>query len=332
MPPPAGAAARNLVLTLAEGVEYEGVPGVRWVSRFGGSLRRSNEDADIVFFTSAVAASVAPLLEAVRMTPALFGDEAAPWSAMEVATRRWYLFRRYLEAHPEYAGGWVLAIDARDTYFQRDPFAFPRGGGGGGGGGDVLAFLEQDMTIGGSDWNSNVIRACYPAEVLAAIAPHVVSCSGTVLASYAGMLEYLRAMEAEILATAAAPGCLAAGGRDQGFHNVMLYGGALTRRGLDVRLFANDDGPVQTLQFGALYRDAMGRVLNARGELAYIVHQWDRKGDIVKLIDDTMFFTLPEAERVLPLNSPRRRRTTEELRADNSGRPLPSAAPVNAQG
>jgi hypothetical protein len=134
------------------------------------------------------------------------------------------------------------------------------------------------VTVGGSDWNSNVIRACYPdGAALAAAGAHVVSCSGTVFAPYEAMLEYLRAMEEEILATAHLPECLAAGGRDQGFHNVMLYTGKLAARGLDVRLFENDDGPVQTLQFGTLYRDAMGRVLNARGEVAYIVHQWDRK-------------------------------------------------------
>ena len=270
------AAPKNLVLTLAEGIEYQGIPGVRWVSRFGGSLRRVNEAADAVFFTSAVDPAVAPLIEAVGLRAETFAEGGpAPWGAQEVATRRWHLFREYLEAHPEYAGGWVLAIDARDTYFQRDPFAFPHSADEVPGRA-LYAFLEQDVTIGGSDWNANVIRRCYPdGAALAAVGAHVVSCSGTVLATYGAMLDYLRAMEGEILAT----DCLDVGGRDQGFHNVLLYTGKLAERGIDVRMFRNEDGPVQTLQFGQLYRDVMGRVLNARGEVAYIVHQWDRKHD-----------------------------------------------------
>jgi hypothetical protein len=264
---------RNVVLALAEGIEYEGVPGVRWVARFGGSFRRSNENADIVFFTSSVDPAVAPLLESVRITPVTFDPAPPPpWGIHEVATRRWHIFREYLDSHPEYADGWVLAIDARDTYFQRDPFSFPHSPGE-----DprrtLYAYLEQDVTIETSSWNAQVIRACYPEAVLASIGSHVVSCSGTVLAAYDAMVDFLRAMEEEALMT----NCTDTGGRDQGFHNVLLYTGKLAARGIDVRLFSNDDGPVQTLQFGHLYRDALGRVLNARGDVAHIVHQWDRK-------------------------------------------------------
>jgi hypothetical protein len=54
------------------------------------------------------------------------------------------------------------------------------------------------------------------------------------MAPYEAMLEYLRAMEDEILASADNDVCQQAGGRDQGFHNVMIYTGRLSARGLYV--------------------------------------------------------------------------------------------------
>lgn len=54
--------------------------------------------------------------------------------------------------------------------------------------------------------------------VTTAIVPKPVSCSGAVMGSYAGMLEYLRGMEDERLAPlASAPDCVAeTHGRSQG--------------------------------------------------------------------------------------------------------------------
>ena len=182
-PPPNVTGPRDLVICLAEGREYKGDAGLRWLARFGGSFRRYNADADIVFITSAVNESIAPYLEDVRMTPLLFGDAPEPWGAMEVATRRWYLIRRFLEAHAaEYAGRWVLAIDARDTFFQSDPFAWPRNPG------DELYVVTEGKgePIVESDWNSKILSSCYTYEQLAPVVTHPVSCSGTVMGSYDG--------------------------------------------------------------------------------------------------------------------------------------------------
>ena len=291
-------AVKHVVLTMAGGPNYEGSDGRAWASRFGGSFRRVNEDADVVFFTTGVHAAVASLAEALRLTPQLFSTSATdePWSKMEVAAQRWHLFRIFLEAHAaDYSNGWVLAVDARDSFFQRDPFRLAEEiARAVGTSASIVTFLEQGVTIGGSQWNTDVIAACYPPEVLTfdgPVARAPVSCSGTLLASYAGMLEYLRAMEEEMLAPLAVlPRCQAAGGRDQGFHNVLLHSGRLAARlaaaGLGgLRIYANEDGPVQTLQFGDLRIDSLGRVLNAQGSVAHIVHQFDRKREVVKLVE-----------------------------------------------
>ena len=90
------------------------------------------------------------------------------------------------------------------------------------------------------------------------------------------MLAYLRLMEGEILATANNAECQEAGGRDQGFHQMILWNGKLAAA---VRVTVLDNptgGLVRTLRAGDLYQDILGRVLTDRGEVAAIVHQWDR--------------------------------------------------------
>lgn len=82
---------------------------------------------------------------------------------------------------------------------------------------------------------------------------------------------------------------------------MLLHSGRLATRLVDagiqggVALVPNADGPVQTLQFGDLLTDELGRVLNSRREVAYIVHQFDRKPGVVKM-----------AEAIFPVLAPLR--------------------------
>lgn len=212
--------ARNVVLTMAGGPNYEGKDGKQWAARFGGSFRRVNEDADVIFFTPGVHSDIEPLTRDLHMNPSIFNADPAsdePWSRMEVAARRWHLFRTFLEERAsDYAGGSVLAIDARDSFFQRDPFRLMAGDDAPA----VMAFLENGFTVGGSQWNADVIAACYDVKTVLSpespVSRGTVSCSGTLLGTYEGMLEYLRAMEDEMTSPRANTAtCMKAGGRDQ---------------------------------------------------------------------------------------------------------------------
>ena len=154
-----------------------------------------------------------------------------------------------------------------------------------------------------------------------------VSCSGTVLASFGAMLKYLGAMEAEILASAGNARCQGAGGRDQGFHNVILALGKMQKLGVGITGFRNPQSAlVQTLGDGETYMDLMGRVLSQNGEVAYVVHQWDRRPEIKSIIDGTLF---PLMTRVnLPPSYPKLRRSALEMAAQGHGGEFKAAAPV----
>jgi hypothetical protein len=323
-PPPGG---RNLVICLADGVEYNGAAGVRWLARFAGSFRRHDADAKLVFLTTGVSDTVAPWLEAYDLTPVTFGNETEPWASMEVAARRWYLIHKYLTEHEaeHAAGGWVAAVDARDLWFQSSPFDWPRAPGD-----ELYVFYEQQedgpATIAENAWNQEVIAACYNTSdpAVEAALQHPVSCSGTVMGSYAAMRRYVSLMSEEMLARSTDKTCMETGGRDQGFHNMLLHTGALARH-MRVTAFDNEDGGlVRTLGSGSVFMDLTGRVLSNRGEPVSMVHQWDRVGTIFAIIDNVLFPALKPDENgvVLPPEFPARRRSRHQLEQDTLARGL----------
>ena len=313
---------RNLVLALGTGAEYVGAPGVRFVARFAGSFRRFNTDADIIWFTDAVDPEVGKLLPAVDMQAVVFpkATSMSLWHDIEVAARRWHIYRQFLMAHPEYSTGWALAIDARDSFFQADPFAYapthdnaetPQ----------LFVFMEhEDPSLGkieDNQWNRDVIRACYNDTEYEAIKFGRVSCSGTVMGSFSGMMKYLHLMEKEILQKSHDNAtCMATGGRDQGFHNVLINRGDLSRV-MPVRYFNNENSTlVRTLgSVNGYHNDFMGRVLNSDGELVTIVHQWDRDEGVRSVIDQQLFPIVNPNAYMAP---PRRRSRDELVRADGS--------------
>ena len=269
---------------------------MRWLGRFAGSFRRYNQDAELIFFTTGVDETISGKLDAVGIKAEIFGDEPPPWNGMEVAARRWYLMRHYLEKRKDQLeGGWVLAIDARDSFFQGDPFAFPQAPGD-----ELYVFLEgsadadtvqstESSKLRVNDWNRNVIAACYNLTEIETALEGPVSCSGTVMGSYAAMVSYMRLMEGEMLRTANDPVCNSTGGRDQGFHNVLLHSKAIARE-MKVTMFNNRDGAlVHTTGDGLAWVDFLGRVLNMRGEVPAIIHQWDRVDHLFRIIDNKLF-------------------------------------------
>jgi len=96
------------------------------------------------------------------------------------------------------------------------------------------------------------------------------------LGSDAAVRGYLSAMWREMSEKRYSPDCLR---HDQAFHNWLLWSGAL---GAGVRACSAERGPVSTIGWPEhLYRDRYGRVLNRAGEVAHVVHQFDRRKQLV---------------------------------------------------
>ena len=190
------------------------------------------------------------------------------WSNLEynlegLQSLRYRHYRDYLAAlDPE--PDVVMLTDLRDVVFQRDPFAEPVSG--------LELYLEDDsVRIGDEPFNTRWIRNLYGAAELDRLRDRRVSCSGTVVGTRAGVLQYLDEMISEI-----APRRRPMGSHDQGVHNALLQHGRFDR----LTVVANGRGRVLTMGKMTSYETGPdGTVLNADGSIPAVLHQWDRHGD-----------------------------------------------------
>lgn len=183
-----------------------------------------------------------------------------------IACSRYFHYYQWLRRH---GGGYAEAMltDVRDVIFQRDPFSYPLR--------SPLRFsLEHpSVTIGGQINNAQWIGHSYGPEALARVAHHRVSCSGTTYGTIDGLLDYTAAMTDDLLSLTHA--IRGADGFDQGVHNYLLW----TGRFPDAEICENGAGPVLTMQAvppAELRTDANGRILDAEGRVAPVLHQYDR--------------------------------------------------------
>jgi len=253
----------HLILGLAAGYHYGDV------RPFLCSLEQSGFTGRCVLFVSDTTRDLDRMAEhAVTIIPLAKPEEIAhlPYNAL-----RYFLYLDYLHsADTEFKR--ILVTDVRDVIFQDDPFAYAWPDG-------INCTLEdENATLGGCPYNSHWIRGHQGKNILAEVAGKRISCSGTTVADHAGMLRYLETMTDRLVPYT--PGERMAG-YDQGVHNVLLHDGSLP--GLTLH---DNSGPILTLAStkGEPDTDEAGYVLNDNGKRAHIVHQYDRKPDLFKMI------------------------------------------------
>ena len=171
----------------------------------------------------------------------------------------------------------VLLTDVRDVYFQRDPFDFPWDR-------DLCCFLEdQNVTILESRYNRQWVRSAAGEQALQEIGHETVSCSGLTTGTVTGILRYLEQIVSLTIAVLRDENVPIHELFDQGLHNYLLYVGRLG----SVRLLSNETGPVLTLGYtprGSVKRNAHGQFLTDGGDVANVLHQYDRHSDILNIV------------------------------------------------
>mmetsp|Transcript_8353 Transcript_8353/g.9263 ORF Transcript_8353/g.9263 Transcript_8353/m.9263 type:complete len:475 (-) Transcript_8353:139-1563(-) len=195
-----------------------------------------------------------------------------------VATLRyeWY----WIWAQHYQPQSWIMLVDARDSFFQTNPFAHvPRNQQG------LLYFFGENTEatrIGKSTKNRNWILRSYGQEVLNALSNKPTICSGSTMGEQLAIETYLRALinewdETDIKMT----------GADQGFHNYLYYSGKLTNSVDTIRKLVvweqgkgiiNNLGALRTKPFEewGFYDKQHHAVYNWDGTLSPVAHQWDR--------------------------------------------------------
>lgn len=204
-----------------------------------------------------------------------------PRKGRVVATSRYELY--WIWALRYHSNAWLMLLDARDAYFQSNPFlTLPRTTDTKGSG--MLYFFGENTNqtrLGRSPKNRKWLERAYSVGLSSLLAEKPTICSGSTMGEQIAIEAYLRAMvnewdETQVLQK----------GADQGFHNYLYYSTKLlnTKEIRSITVFDQGKGIINNL--GALrnlklmdlglYRVEDGGVYNWEGTLSPVVHQWDR--------------------------------------------------------
>lgn len=142
---------------------------------------------------------------------------------------------------------WILVVDARDTYFQANPFTdVPRDTDPSGQSGLLYYFGEniEATRLGLSPQNSKWLNSAYGDKVATALKDKPTICSGASMGEQIAMESYARAMVSEYDETGTV-----LMGADQGFHNFMYYSQKLKNslRVHDIVVFDQGTGIVNNM-------------------------------------------------------------------------------------
>ena len=212
------------------------------------------------------------------------GTARDPREGRVVATLRyeWYWIWS-LRYQPQ---SWLMLLDARDSFFQSDPFAGVPRQASGAVVKDGLLYLfgenAEATRLGKSKKNLKWLRNGYGDAVLQALADKPTICSGSTMGEQIAIETYLRAMvnehdECDVKMT----------GSDQGFHNYLYYSSKLRNADNIRRIVVWEQGRGAINNLGALrikpfsewglYDEETHRVYQWDGEtLSPVAHQWDR--------------------------------------------------------
>jgi hypothetical protein len=225
-----------------------------------------------------------------------FVPQPDPREGRVVATLRyeWYwIWSRHYRST-----SWIMLLDARDSFFQGNPFAnVPRRKdkqGTAQTGGLLYLFGENHVAtrLGRSTKNLKWLQGAYGRRVLNALKNKPTICSGSTMGEQLAIETYLRAMVNEH------DECdIRMAGSDQGFHNYLYYSGKLAAATDTIRhivVWEQGKGIINNLgalrikklsEWGA-YNLTDHRVLQWDGTLSPVAHQFDRDHDLFHAMMD----------------------------------------------
>ncbi len=242
----------NAIISAIAGYGYEDI------SDFLISALR-NTSADIVLITPRLSSPLRQRLLSsprVRIVEVNFQDE--PW---KMAIKRFAYARQLLT---QLDASQALLCDARDVFFQADPFAEHSEG---------IVFAEEPKRICECPINTGWIREFFTAELARNIGENPVLCVGTILGPRNSLVDFLERFTASI-ETVIGARKEPAWGIDQACLNSLVWGGALS---IPHTTAANHRGFALTLYHETqLHLNMHGKLVGINGEIIPVIHQQDR--------------------------------------------------------
>ncbi len=218
---------------------------------------------------------------------------------------RWILFADFFKRKDKYRIIFkrCFLLDVRDSYFQRDPFEFVNP--------ELTNFHifngVETITIEQCGWNGGWVKSCFGERMLKQIGHNHIICSGVSVGTMDVVYEYINIMK-EIMnggkglsqdvkqnylklgqSPILFPQC-ERNGVDQGVHNVVIYNGYLeklfeTNKESLIKQWNQKDTPVCNMQAKVCQiRNSQMDVINTKGEIVHVVHQYDRFPELQKVL------------------------------------------------
>jgi hypothetical protein len=193
-------------------------------------------------------------------------DTYVKWPSIGTASLRWIIISQYLKHIDNMRTGYkyVFICDSRDVVFQRNIFdnvnRYEEG---------LFAFQETiKITIKKCSYNSKWIRDCYGEAELDRIGNRSVICAGTILGSWRAIIDYLSLVEQ--ITKNRYRQC-----NDQGIHNHIVHVDGVNNT--KIHIIPHETGFVGTVGSTVTYtRNQFGLILNEKGQVYAVVHQFDR--------------------------------------------------------
>jgi hypothetical protein len=139
----------------------------------------------------------------------------------------------------------------------------------------------ESMPIKSCGWNAGWVRDCFSESTLTRIGSQSIICSGVSVGTTELVIKYIQMMSDIISGKDSSvtahqfPRC-ERNGVDQGVHNVLVYSNAIDH----LQTWGQSDGPVANMQARLAVITTDFKVVNRKGGVYAVVHQYDRFPDL----------------------------------------------------
>ena len=259
-----GFAKKNLILG--------GIKNLNWnlIKPFFSSFFDANiKNCDIIIFCKKISQEVSDKLKSLGVIMYEIPDE---YNKLSVPDVRFVLYEEFLrDRWDKY--NMILSTDIRDVFIQKDVFKYYE---------KYKSFLGLAIEDGDLTEKSNKrwLTRIYGNDIYEAIKHERVICCGTIWGTADKFYEMSYDMAKELKAKYP----LNIFVHDQPVLNYFVY---YLKKYKDFIIYSNNSGPVMTI--GCSHRenisiDSDGNLLNYKGEIPALIHQYDRFPDILKKI------------------------------------------------
>ena len=196
---------------------------------------------------------------------------------MEITKLRWKLYKDYLEKNKgKY--NLVFSTDIRDVFFQKDIFQYYKTNK------PFLGVAIEDNILN-EKTNKRWITNFAGKKKHKVIKNEKIICFGTVWGSFDIFLEFSKILWGKIKLSNKNT-------KDQGIGNYLLYYEKIFN---DYIIKSDNYGPVISIGWNKMKDikiDSNNNILNFRGEIAWVIHQYERQLELEKIIQEKFLYKM----------------------------------------